>query len=230
MTKQELYAIWTLLPELKADLEAVIATEIEKAKVQPQPSDKVQISKHTLVEVNRAFRALKQDRNSYIHKVFSDDGVFDAMEEIRQVYEAYFGGEERQIKPKDAQPQPTLNPILEAYEQGDRIRHRNWGINKWIKKHSDILSATTDSWFDKKSFWDFDTNPKEWEIWHEDVEPEQVTEPAKPKFDQERFEAMFRAVVQSGTNTDIDYNILVTKNTLKQLDAYYATKKGGEND
>ncbi len=95
MTKQELYAIWTLLPELKADLEAVIATEIEKAKGEAKP------------------------------------------------------------------------------------------------------------------------------------EAEQVTAPAKPKFDQDRFERVFCALLVG----DVYVNALKgTEDVLKQLDAYYATKKGGCND
>lgn len=68
------------------------------------------------------------------------------------------------------------NHILEAYNAGKRIRRKTWDTIHWIKKHSDILSVTTDSWFNKKSFWNFDTNPEEWEIWHEDIEPEETPE------------------------------------------------------
>ena len=69
------------------------------------------------------------------------------------------------------------NKILEAYEQGKRIRRKTWDTVHWLKKHSDILSVTTDSWFNKKTFWNFDTNPEEWEIWYEDIEPETPEEP-----------------------------------------------------
>ena len=65
------------------------------------------------------------------------------------------------------------NHILEAYNAGKRIRLKTWDTVHWLKKHSDILSVTTDSWFNKKSFWNFDTNPEKWEIWNEDIEPEE---------------------------------------------------------
>jgi hypothetical protein len=38
-------------------------------------TDKVEITYHTLVEVNRAFNSLIKNKESYIYKVFSDDGV-----------------------------------------------------------------------------------------------------------------------------------------------------------
>ncbi len=60
-------------------------------------------------------------------------------------------------------------------------------------------------------------------------EAEQVTEQVKPKFDQDRFEAMFLAVVESGEYSIKDC-IFIAEEGLKQLDAFYETKKGGEND
>jgi hypothetical protein len=58
-------------------------------------------------------------------------------------------------------------------------------------------------------------------------EAEQVTEPAKPKFDQDRFERVFCALLVG----DVYVNALKgTEDVLKQLDAYYATKKGGNNE
>ncbi len=212
MTKELLFSKWHIDIYLKADIEAVIATEIEKAKDQPQPSDKVQISKHTLVEVNRAFRAVKQDRNSYIHKVFSDDGVFDAMEEIRKMFDNYFV--------EQPQEQPALNPIAQAYEDGKKIRSKRWSNYEWIKKHSKVESIT-DAGAICKNDWDFYSVPEKWELYTEPTE-----QPAKP-FDKDRFEAMFRAVVASGS-----YNgkfLSKTKLFLEELDAYYASKEGGAN-
>jgi hypothetical protein len=46
-------------------------------------TDKVEITYHTLVEVNRAFNSLIKNKESYIYKVFSDDGVFFAIDEIK---------------------------------------------------------------------------------------------------------------------------------------------------
>lgn len=40
MTKEQLFSKWTINPDFKYDIEAVIATEIEKAKVQPAPFDR----------------------------------------------------------------------------------------------------------------------------------------------------------------------------------------------
>jgi hypothetical protein len=46
-------------------------------------TDKVEITYHTLGEVNRAFNSLIKNKESYIYKVFSDDGVFFAIDEIK---------------------------------------------------------------------------------------------------------------------------------------------------
>jgi hypothetical protein len=54
-------------------------------------NDKIEVSVVALIEIQRAFRALRKDKNSYIHKVFMDDHVFGAMNEIDKVYENYFG-------------------------------------------------------------------------------------------------------------------------------------------
>ena len=50
------------------------------------------------------------------------------------------------------------------------------------------------------------------------------------KFDKDRFEAMFRAVVANGGH-ELDHKqaIELTEEALKQLDAYYAEKEGGNN-
>jgi len=52
--------------------------------------DKVEISIVALIEIKRAFRALSNDKNSYLHKVFNDDYVFIALNEIEAVYNDYF--------------------------------------------------------------------------------------------------------------------------------------------
>ena len=52
--------------------------------------DKVEISVTTLIEIRRAFRALTKDKESYLHKVFADDMVFDAIQELRKVDNEYF--------------------------------------------------------------------------------------------------------------------------------------------
>ena len=119
------------------------------------------------------------------------------------------------------------NKIIQAYEMGLRIRYKDWDINFWIKKQSETnaIDEIGQLWGNN---WGFDRNPEKWEIYTE-AEAEQVTEPAKPKFDQERFEAMFRAVVASGRTESSEHDFLATKIYLNKLDAFYATKKGGEN-
>lgn len=52
--------------------------------------DKVEISVTLLIEIERAFNVLIKDKESYIHKVFSDDYVFTAIKEIKEVYNNYF--------------------------------------------------------------------------------------------------------------------------------------------
>lgn len=53
-------------------------------------NDKVQISATTLIEVKRAFSALINDEDSYLHKVFSDDNSIHALRELKNVYAEYF--------------------------------------------------------------------------------------------------------------------------------------------
>jgi hypothetical protein len=52
--------------------------------------EKVEITKATLIEINRALKALAEDKNSYVHKVFSDDYCFQAFKEIEQLYKETF--------------------------------------------------------------------------------------------------------------------------------------------
>jgi len=61
-----------------------------------------------------------------------------------------------------------MNKIKQAYEQGLRIREKKWAKHFWIKKHSDTKAIDEYGWVWHRGL-DFDTNPKEWEIWHEDA-------------------------------------------------------------
>lgn len=226
MTKEQFLVKWgDLSRPLKSDLDAVIAHEIAKAKGEPEKTNKIEITPHTLVEINRAFRVLKEDESSYIHNVFSDDGVFDAMNEIRQVYKAYFGGEERQIQPDLDKPAP--NPIEQAYDAFKPIRAKCWGKDLWIKKYTEGHSICNKGG-KFENLWDFKTNPNDWELYTE-PDTDQGTDQDAPKFDQDRFEAMFRAVVASGRTESYDQDFLATNICLEKLDAYYASQKGGEN-
>ena len=55
--------------------------------------EKVEITKATLIEINRMIRALKNDKNSYLYKVFNDDYVFYALKEIKELYKETFKDE-----------------------------------------------------------------------------------------------------------------------------------------
>ena len=52
--------------------------------------DKVEISIIALIEIKRAFDCLKENKESYLHKVFGDDYVFGAISELNKTYKDYF--------------------------------------------------------------------------------------------------------------------------------------------
>ena len=56
-------------------------------------NDKVEISVLALIEIKRAFGVIINDKNSYYHKVFRDDHVFDALDELKKTYGKYFDEE-----------------------------------------------------------------------------------------------------------------------------------------
>jgi hypothetical protein len=58
-------------------------------------NDKVEISVLALIEIKRAFGSLIKDENSYVHKVFMDDYVYEALRELKSTYAEYF---DEQIK------------------------------------------------------------------------------------------------------------------------------------
>ena len=61
------------------------------------------------------------------------------------------------------------NKIRQAYEQGLRIRTKEWKNPYWIKKHSETHSIDEIGDFWTSDYWDFETNPNNWEIYHEDI-------------------------------------------------------------
>jgi len=56
-------------------------------------NDKVEISVLALIEIKRAFGALINNEESYYHKVFGDDYVHYALNELKKVYADYFDEE-----------------------------------------------------------------------------------------------------------------------------------------
>jgi len=52
--------------------------------------DSVTISITSLIEIQRAFQCLRENKESYLHKVFGDDYVFDALSELNKTYKEYF--------------------------------------------------------------------------------------------------------------------------------------------
>ena len=53
-------------------------------------TDKVEISVAALIEIKRAFSALIEDKNSYLHRVFLDDNAFHSINELTKTYANYF--------------------------------------------------------------------------------------------------------------------------------------------
>ena len=64
------------------------------------------------------------------------------------------------------------NKIRQAYEQGLRIYNIHWSDDgDWIKKFSETESIDKyDKIYKNEDIdFNFDTNPQNWEIWHEDI-------------------------------------------------------------
>jgi hypothetical protein len=155
------------------------------------------------------------------------------LNEIRDTINPYFIEDleaviAHEIEKAKGEVVPALNPIREAYDAYKPIRAKCWGKDSWIKKHSEGHSICNKGGKFENN-WDFKTNPQDWELYTE-AEAEKVTAPAKPKFDKDRFEAMFRAVVIASPHDTYDRCMEITTGVIEKLDAYYATKKGGSND
>jgi hypothetical protein len=63
-----------------------------------------------------------------------------------------------------------MNKIQQAYEQGLRIKDKDWYDTFWIKKHSntECIDEMCKIWNLIIDF-DFALHPEKWEIWHEDA-------------------------------------------------------------
>jgi len=222
MTKEQLMQKWgDLSRPLKNDIDAVIEYEIAKSK-EPQPAP------NPIAEAYERWEKINKktwEKGLWIKKHSNNESM---QEDGCVVFSSYFNfNEYPELWELYTEPakQPEPNPIAEAYERGEKIRLKDWRKSSYIKKQS------------KKQFIDergstlyhhnilgFDTHPEKWELYTEPAE-----QPAKP-FDRERFEAMFRAVVASGRTESYEQDFLATNICLEKLDAYYATKEGGEND
>ena len=123
-----------------------------------------------------------------------------------------------EIAKMQEKPQPELNPIVEAYERGEKIRKKTWEKDAWIQKHTEIMAIHDDACLRKKVWYNFDTYPNLWELYTEPTE--QVAEPAK-QFDRDRCERLFCAVVASGHNDDFDADLNDAKYLLEKLNSYY---------
>ena len=53
-------------------------------------TDKVSISVTALIDINRIIRSLSKNKDSFIHKLFSDDSMYRSIEEIEKVNKEYF--------------------------------------------------------------------------------------------------------------------------------------------
>lgn len=295
MNKEQFLDKWRFgsNPLFEADLDAVIATEIAKVKVQPQPGLKFKIG-------DRLINFNKGARYGNVCKLLSNC-PFELYDLDARTYfnTNSLSGYELYTEPAE---QPELNPIEQAYERGEKIRQKNWLKNAWIQKLSKTES-TSDTLTTFSNNWDFITHPEKWELYTEPAEQPEMTEkekidhiltnkltwkpmgnkrfyanwfsaesnegyrqvhfvdynnphsgyfetriftidlsewqpvdtsikpteqPAKP-FDKDRFERMFRAVVASGRTESWKEDFRNTEIALEKLDAYYASKEGGNN-
>jgi len=206
MTKEQFLDKWKIKNiDCIADIDAVIATEIAKVQLEKQNAmvqEKQLRELFKYIESNWDVCVSQMDKTD-IKRIFGDVLCENIMNDTLHKVKA----------------EPALNPIADAYEMGEKIRYNYWRKNSWIKKHSDSKVINQNGVIAESRLFDFIVNPEKWEL---------HPEPAKP-FDKDRFERMFRAVVASGRTESYEQDFLATNICLEKLDAYYATKEGGNN-
>ena len=52
--------------------------------------DKVEITVTALIDIKRLIKSLAEDKNSFIHNLFSDDSMYRSIAEIEKVNKEYF--------------------------------------------------------------------------------------------------------------------------------------------
>lgn len=64
-----------------------------------------------------------------------------------------------------------MNHIEQAYQQGEKIRQKDWNKKEFIKKYKydDLLTIDENSVLMSPNKFNFKTHPDYWEIWHEDL-------------------------------------------------------------
>lgn len=53
-------------------------------------TDKVEISVTAFIDIKRLIKSLVEDKNSFIHNLFSDDSMYRSIAEIEKVNKEYF--------------------------------------------------------------------------------------------------------------------------------------------
>lgn len=226
------------MPLTLPDLEAVIAHEIAKAKgeVKPVPNPilvayyngvkirEVNLHKPKWIKKHTITQAV-DDTGHYWH--FIEDLDFTTNPEKWELYTEAEAEAEK----------PAPNPIAEMTEKekieyitNNKLTHKDCPNKTWYAMYINGYSPYIGGYRyrvkfyygDKHMMWqEYDTlDLSEWQP----VGTDQVA----PKFDKERFEAMFRAVVASGGF--YEDSIKATEHFISKLDAYYASKKGGNNE
>jgi hypothetical protein len=223
MTKEQLYVIWTLLPELKADIDAVIAYEIAKAKGVEKPAlNPIEQAYEQWLKV----RPKKWDKGHWIKKYdnlhwIHSNGVMQvkiiSLFENPHDWELYTEAEAEQVTD---QPAPPM-----TYKEAVNLIILNRLTHKW---------AGNDSWFAcaycGKIIQFCDENGQDMiEVKFDELDLTEWYPYTKP-FDQDRFERLFRAVVIASPHDTYDRCMEITNGVIKQLDDFYATKKGGNNE
>jgi hypothetical protein len=68
------------------------------------------------------------------------------------------------------------NPIEQYYDEGIRIKYKDWDKGIWIEKHSDTHSINEKGIIEFHN-WSFDNLPELWEVWRDDTRGDTATQP-----------------------------------------------------
>ena len=192
-----------------------------------------------LNEIERAYEEGKKIRRkdwlqrAWIQKLSETESTSDTLTTFSNNWDFSGYPEKWEIYTEPTeQPQPELNEIEQAYERGEKIRHKRWIKGEWLKKYTQISSIDSYGRIDELFTTRLIETPSDWELYTEpEVAHKQSSSQAKldNSFDRERFERVFCAVTISLPKETWDYTIQATQRGIDKLDAYYASKKGGNN-
>lgn len=220
MTKEQFCAKWEYSRYWKADLEAVIATEI--AKVQEVKAELATNPISEAYEQGLKIRRKNWDKNAWIQKLSETESTSDTLTTFANNWDfEYFPDKWELYTEPVEQPKPNV-----LNEQFSEVHHKivdGLGtILSSLGANSGIMSIVM-SWGDTQD------SVSTLQMLNDYIEKYIDKKPANP-FNKDRFEAMFRAVVASGKTESWKEDFRNTEIALEKLDAYYASKEGGNNE